>query len=59
LLILYLAEVSKALEKVVLEKGLQLHATWLNKCIQLYETYLVRHGGSGCCWKVVYQGCLV
>jgi hypothetical protein len=28
-------EVSKALEKVVLEKGLQLHATWLNKCIQV------------------------
>jgi dynein heavy chain len=41
-----LADVSKALEKVVLEKGLQLHATWLNKCIQLYETYLVRHGRS-------------
>jgi dynein heavy chain len=38
------AEVSKALEKVALEKGLQLHAPWLNKCIQLYETYLVRHG---------------
>lgn len=37
-------EVSKALEKVALEKGLQLHGPWLNKCIQLYETYLVRHG---------------
>ena len=37
-------EISKALEKVVLEKGLQLHSSWLNKCIQLYETYLVRHG---------------
>ncbi len=37
-------ELSKALEKVVLEKGLQLHGNWLNKCIQLYETYLVRHG---------------
>ena len=37
-------QVSRALEKVALEKGLQLHATWLNKCIQLYETYLVRHG---------------
>lgn len=37
-------EVSKALEKVALEKGLQLHGPWLNKCIQLYETCLVRHG---------------
>lgn len=27
-----------------MEKGLQLHENWLNKCIQLYETYLVRHG---------------
>ena len=26
------------------EKGLQAHTSWLNKCIQLYETYLVRHG---------------
>jgi hypothetical protein len=38
-------QVSKALEKVALEKGLQLHVTWLNKCIQLYETYLVSKGG--------------
>jgi dynein heavy chain len=37
-------DVSKALEKVILEKGLQLHTTWMNKIIQLYETYLVRHG---------------
>jgi hypothetical protein len=37
-------QISKALEKVALEKGLQLHVSWLNKCIQLYETYLVRHG---------------
>ncbi len=37
-------DVSKALEKVVLERGLQLHSSWVNKCIQLYETYLVRHG---------------
>eukprot|EP00798_Chlamydomonas_sp_ICE-L_P031303 gene31303-6451_t len=34
----------QALEKVALEKGLQLHTSWLNKCIQLYETCLVRHG---------------
>ena len=33
-----------ALPQVVAEKGLQAHPTWLNKCIQLYETYLVRHG---------------
>ncbi len=37
-------EVSRALEKVALERGYQLHGNWLNKCIQLYETYLVRHG---------------
>eukprot|EP00879_Flechtneria_rotunda_P026528 GHRR01028292.1.p1 GENE.GHRR01028292.1~~GHRR01028292.1.p1 ORF type:complete len:1302 (+),score=429.83 GHRR01028292.1:91-3906(+) len=37
-------DVSKALEKVAIERGLQLHQNWLNKCIQLYETYLVRHG---------------
>mmetsp|Transcript_5388 Transcript_5388/g.12712 ORF Transcript_5388/g.12712 Transcript_5388/m.12712 type:complete len:4322 (-) Transcript_5388:507-13472(-) len=34
----------EALSKVVVEKGLQLHGPWLNKCIQLYDTYLVRHG---------------
>ena len=37
-------EVSAALERVVTGKGLQLHPTWLNKIVQLYETYLVRHG---------------
>jgi dynein heavy chain len=37
-------QVTKALEKVVLEKGLLMHPNWVNKCIQLYETYLVRHG---------------
>ena len=30
--------------QVVEERGLQKHPSWLNKCIQLYETYLVRHG---------------
>jgi dynein heavy chain len=37
-------EVSRALEKVATERGLQLHENWLNKCIQLYETYLVSCG---------------
>ncbi|KAK9841874.1 hypothetical protein WJX81_008571 [Elliptochloris bilobata] len=37
-------DISSALGKVVAERGLQAHAPWLNKCIQLYETYLVRHG---------------
>jgi len=37
-------ELTASLEKVVVSKGLQLHPSWLNKCIQLYETYLVRHG---------------
>uniref|UniRef100_A0A383W453 AAA+ ATPase domain-containing protein n=1 Tax=Tetradesmus obliquus TaxID=3088 RepID=A0A383W453_TETOB len=37
-------DVSRALEKVATDRGLQLHQNWLNKCIQLYETYLVRHG---------------
>lgn len=30
--------------QVVEERGFQKHPTWMNKCIQLYETYLVRHG---------------
>jgi dynein heavy chain len=34
-------DVSRALEKVATDRGLQLHQNWLNKCIQLYETYLV------------------
>ncbi|CAG9462434.1 unnamed protein product [Pedinophyceae sp. YPF-701] len=38
------ADVESALRQEVDKKGLQQHKDWLNKCIQLYETYLVRHG---------------
>jgi dynein heavy chain, axonemal len=38
------ADVATALEKVCIDRGLQPHASWLNKCIQFYETSLVRHG---------------
>lgn len=47
-------DVSKALEKVALEKGYQLHQNWLNKCIQLYETYLVSLTECGP-WAVAYS----
>jgi polynucleotide 5'-kinase involved in rRNA processing len=48
--------------QVVAERGLQAYPAWMNKCIQLYETYLVRHGimlvgpsGSG---KTTIMECL-
>ena len=48
--------------QVVAERGLQAHASWLNKCIQLYETYLVRHGimlvGSSGAGKTAIMECL-
>jgi dynein heavy chain, axonemal len=37
-------DIEAAMAKVATERGLQLHPTWLSKCVQLYETYLVRHG---------------
>ena len=38
------AEVEKALKHHVNEMGLIYHPPWVAKCIQLYETKLVRHG---------------
>lgn len=38
------AEVEAAVAKQVKERGLQAHPSWLSKCVQLYETYQVRHG---------------
>ena len=37
-------EVDKYIREVATENNLQLHEPWINKCIQLYETYMVRHG---------------
>jgi dynein heavy chain len=37
-------EVEAAMEKQVKERGLQAHPSWMSKCVQLYETYQVRHG---------------
>jgi hypothetical protein len=37
-------KVVAALEKVVEERDLQKHPSWLRKAMELYETYLVRHG---------------
>jgi dynein heavy chain len=37
-------EVEAAMAKQVKERGLQLHPSWMSKCVQLYETYQVRHG---------------
>lgn len=42
-----------ALQQVVKERGLQAHPSWMNKCIQLYETYLVR----GCAARGQGKGC--
>jgi dynein heavy chain len=37
-------DIEAAMAKVATAKGLQLHPQWLAKCVQLYETYQVRHG---------------
>jgi len=37
-------EIERAIAECCVETGLQLHPQWLGKIIQLYETYLVRHG---------------
>mmetsp|Transcript_13743 Transcript_13743/g.31844 ORF Transcript_13743/g.31844 Transcript_13743/m.31844 type:complete len:4493 (+) Transcript_13743:136-13614(+) len=36
--------VEKAIEKIIADSGLQQHMPWVDKVIQLYESYLVRHG---------------
>ena len=38
------ADVNSALHKVCAEKGLQPHPSWMRKCMQFYDTTLVRHG---------------
>ena len=37
-------DVEAALKKQIAERGLQDHPSWFAKCVQLYETYQVRHG---------------
>ena len=37
-------DVETAMTKQVNDRGLQLHPSWMSKCVQLYETYQVRHG---------------
>lgn len=37
-------DVLAAVKKVARDRGLQEHGPWLDKCMQLYETTLVRHG---------------
>jgi len=48
-------EEEAAIESCCVEANLQLHPTWIGKIIQLYETYLVRHGimvvGTAGCGK--------
>jgi len=45
----------KAIHDCCIEANLQLHPTWVGKIVQLYETYLVRHGimvvGTAGCGK--------
>jgi len=48
-------EIEKAIGECCAVVGLQLHPSWVGKIIQLYETYLVRHGimvvGAAGCGK--------
>lgn len=37
-------DVSSALERVCRERGLEAHGPWIEKCLQLYENTVVRHG---------------
>ena len=37
-------DVEKAIANQIKEQGLQHHEDWVDKVVQLYETYLVRHG---------------
>ena len=38
------ADVASALDRVCRDRGLQPHPAWTQKCMQLYDTALVRHG---------------
>lgn len=56
------ADIASALDRVCKDRGLQPHPSWINKCIQLYETSIVRHGimvvGPSGCGKSSAIDCL-
>jgi len=37
-------DIESAMNRISIEQGLQLWPSWQSKCVQLYETYQVRHG---------------